>query len=310
MHCSDLERYLEACLDGQLGDSRRRALKDHLAYCKSCRARVDALRQFEADLQRRLRSMRHEVSLWQPLGLETVGGTLPVPRPTPVVLRPARPDGRAAAARHDAAAGDDAAAGERAARRGHRLRALPGPAAAAVPSAPQGLGRRLQSLAGVALIVAAVAAIADAALTGLGWLSGDRRAAVYRAYVDGDLPLDLRTAEAARLSGWLGEQLGVPVSLPAAPGGFALVGGKALSSGELALDEPTDKAGMAVYTTAEGPAVLMIETLAADDGDSAPTALPEVVVEDGLARLDWQDGPHAYSLIGALSADQLALFAD
>lgn len=35
-----------------------------------------------------------------------------------------------------------------------------------------------------------------------------------------------------------------------------------------------------------------------------------MVIEDGLTRLDWQDGDHAYSLIAALPPEKLALFAD
>ena len=56
MHCSDLESYLEACLDGQLGEARRDALRRHLALCRPCSERVDELRLFEADLQRRRES--------------------------------------------------------------------------------------------------------------------------------------------------------------------------------------------------------------------------------------------------------------
>jgi anti-sigma factor RsiW len=286
MHCSDLERYLEACLDGQLGDSRRRALKDHLGFCGSCRERVDGLRRFEADLQRRLRAMQHEASLWQPLGLEAVTTAPPARRLVPASLPAAEPA--------------VAASGGLLARRGHRLRAAA--AGGAAPVAPGGIGRRLQGIAGIALLVAAAGAVAELTITGLSWLGGDRRAAVYRAYVDGDVKLDLRTAEPGRLSYWLAEQLGGPVSLPATPGGFTLFGGAA------ALEGAPDQAAMAVYTTASGPALLLIE--AAIAGGDGTLGESKVVVESGLARLDWQDGGHAYSLIGALPPDKLALFAD
>ena len=173
-----------------------------------------------------------------------------------------------------------------------------------------GWGWRLQGLAGVALIAAAVGALADLALTSLGWLSADRRAAVYRAYVDGEVDLDLRTAEPARLSRWLAAELGGPVSLPAAPGGFALIGGATMD------ESAAVGAAMAVYATADGPALLMIETMETlAIAEAAPLSLGlgdagDVVVEDGLSRLDWRDGLHTYSLIGALPPDKLALFAD
>ena len=277
MNCSDLERYLEACLDGQLGESRRRALHDHLTICSSCRDRVDGLRHFEADLQRRLRAMQHESSLWQPLGLQTVGSTVPMPLPTPApglqeTPSPRRPQGN-----------------------GHPLRLLP-------VRSPAGPSRwRLQNLAGAALLVAAVAALTNMALSGLGWLGGDKRQAVYRAYLDGDLQLDLRTGDPGELEPWLAEQLAAPVDLPDAPASFALVGGEA---------DPSvlpDGSVMAVYGDDAGPALLFIEAL----DDAAPIAggAPQLAMQDGLTTLKWQDHGNAYSLLSALPADKLALFA-
>jgi anti-sigma factor RsiW len=278
MHCSDLERYLEACLDGQLGDSRRRALHDHLRLCRGCAERVDGLRRFEADLQRRLRAMRHEASLWQPLGLEMVNGG-PAPTAAPAGFAPA-PE-TAAPARV-----------ERGPR--HRLR-LQLPTAAAEPK-PK---RRLQNLAGVALLAAAVGALADLTLNGLGMLGGDKRVAFYRAYLDGSANLDVHTKEPGQLSAWFADQLGGKVELPVPPEGFALVGGKA---GKPELGE---QAALAVYATAEGPALLVIES----SMEQLPAATePTLALDNGLTRLDWQSGAHAYSLISALPPDKLAAF--
>jgi anti-sigma factor RsiW len=281
MHCSDLERYLEACLDGQLGASRRQSLQDHLRLCRGCAERVDGLRRFEADLQRRLRAMQHEVSLWQPLGLEVVDGG-PARAELPMALAPFA---------------DDAAP----VRRRHRLR-LALPAADPGPTPGHRLPRRgLQRLAGVALLAAAVGALADVALTGLGWLGSDRRIAVYRSYLDGTAALDVHTEEPVQLSAWFADQLGGPVDLPALPSGFALVGGKTGEAGLAA------GAALAVYSTEEGPALLVIESSL-----ERPLALgdePTLAVDKGLTRLDWQSGPHAYSLISALPPDKLAAFA-
>jgi|GEM_PF-2065893 len=274
MHCSDLERYLEACLDGQLGDSRRRSLHEHLRLCRGCAERVDSLRRFEADLQRRLRAMQHEASLWQPLGLETVnGGPPPTALPSPV-------------------APVEAASPARVYRR-HRFKvATPSPAPAAKPR------RRLQNLAGVALLAAAIGALADLALTGLGWLHGDKRTAVYRAYLDGPGELDLVTHEPAQLEAWFAEQLGAPVDLPAPSSAFALIGGK---TGDVGTSEG---AALAVYNSEAGPALLLIENASA-----APVGVESgATVDDGLTRRDWQRGPYTYSLISPLPPDKLAAF--
>lgn len=279
MHCSDLERYLEACLDGQLGDSRRRALHDHLRLCRGCAERVDNLRRFEADLQRRLRAMHHEASLWQPLGLETVNGG---PAPSVLPTRTAPPAAAAIPAR---------------VRLRHRLRVATPPAP--VPATPEPKARRrLQNVAGAALLVAAVAALADIALAGFGWLQGDKRTAVYRTYLDGAVELDLLTHEPAQLEAWFAEKLGALVDLPAAQGAFALVGGK---TGDADL---TDGTALAVYRSAAGPALLVIENAPPGSVGIAPTPS----LDNDLTRRSWQRGPYAYSLISPLPPDKLAAF--
>ncbi len=278
MHCSDLECYLEACLDGQLGEARRDALRRHLALCRSCSERVDRLRLFEADLQRRLRAMQHEDSLWAPLGLEMTTEPLrveppvlfhpPVAQSTPAVPRPAR-------------------AGQ------HRLR-LARRRSTATPRRP--VRRRLQSLAGAALIMAAVGAIVDLAT---GWLGGSRSNLLYRAYVAGELDLELRTGEPREMAAWLDRELGTPVDLPAAAG-FGLVGGSA--------GLPGSPDAAAVVFAAEGvPALLVITP--GDGAADTTVAPPALAVEDGLTRLDWHEGEHAYSLVSALPPEKLALFA-
>ena len=288
MHCSDLERYLEACLDGQLGDGRRRALHDHLAICVSCRGRVDGLRHFEADLQRRLRAMQHEASLWQPLGLETVGGSGAASLPTPG-------PGLQETGAGSQATGVGSQEPARPLAKGHPLRLV-----VARPATGPAWWR-LQNLAGAALLVAAVAALTDMALSGIGWLGGDKRQAVYRAYVDGDLELDLRTSDPGALAPWLAEQLGAPVDLPDAPPSFALVGGDA------DLSVLPDGSVMAVYGEDQGPALLFIE--ASDDRAPVAGGAPQLAMADGLTTLKWQDDRNAYSLLSALPSDKLALFA-
>ena len=72
MNCSDLERYLEACLDGGLGRGRLALLKRHVAGCRACRGRIERLCRFERDLHRRFRCMEQSASFWTPLEMSLV----------------------------------------------------------------------------------------------------------------------------------------------------------------------------------------------------------------------------------------------
>lgn len=69
MLCTDLDRYLEAFVDGRLGRSRTGILRRHLEGCARCRGKVDRLRHFERDVRSRLHAPADARSLWQ--GLET-----------------------------------------------------------------------------------------------------------------------------------------------------------------------------------------------------------------------------------------------
>lgn len=278
MHCSDLERLLEACLDGQLGEPRRSALLQHLALCRPCRERVESLRQFEAELQGRLRAMRCEVSLWEPLALEM---TAPPPEgrapllPAPVPAEPLR------------------VAPRRPRPPRHPLRiAPPRTTVRRRPARP-----RLQALAGLALLVAALGSLVDLAT---GWLAGSRTNTLYRAYVEGELPLTLETSETAELAGWLDQRLGGPVSLPPASAGLRLVGGTDQVPGD-------PEAAAVVYAVEEEPLLLLIGAAkdAAAPPARPPARAPVSSVEDGLTRLDWQKGERSYSLVGPLPADSL-----
>ena len=73
MRCSELESYLEATLEGRLGRVRTAAMRQHLATCRSCAARVTRLRRFEIELRRRFRAMGEEPSLWAPIEVDLVG---------------------------------------------------------------------------------------------------------------------------------------------------------------------------------------------------------------------------------------------
>ena len=73
MRCGDLERYLEAFLDGRLNRGRRIVLRRHLALCGTCQTRVERLRQFERETQRRFRALEEPGSVWAGLALDLVG---------------------------------------------------------------------------------------------------------------------------------------------------------------------------------------------------------------------------------------------
>ena len=100
MLCSDLERYLEAFLDGRLGRSRTTILRRHLGLCGPCRARVERLRRFEREIGRQIGATAGEVppSVWQGLEIDLVrslslAGTdlIPLLRPGPPGLPRLRP---------------------------------------------------------------------------------------------------------------------------------------------------------------------------------------------------------------------------
>ena len=65
MRCGDLERYLEAFLDGRLDRGRRIVLRRHLSLCGACQTRVERLRQFERETQRRFRALEEPSSVWE-----------------------------------------------------------------------------------------------------------------------------------------------------------------------------------------------------------------------------------------------------
>ena len=68
MQCSDLDRYLEAFVDGRLSRSRTSLLRRHLDACSACQARFERLRRFESEMQDQFRTMQQLNSVWN--GLE------------------------------------------------------------------------------------------------------------------------------------------------------------------------------------------------------------------------------------------------
>lgn len=52
MDCRQVDRCLEANLDGRLGGFERVALRQHLRQCRACRAKVEAMSAFSASIER------------------------------------------------------------------------------------------------------------------------------------------------------------------------------------------------------------------------------------------------------------------
>lgn len=289
MQCGDLERYLEAFLDGRLGRSRSAILRRHLALCGSCRARIERLRQFERDMQRRFRSMNQDESIWRGLELDLVaagrgtsGPLLALPRLLPAPATP--PSG-----------------GSKAPTRQGRHPML------AVRAGPRG---RTSRLAGVVLIAMALGAVYQFARDYLA-PAEDGPAAVTRAYqelVGESHALALSSEDPDQLEAWLSTELGAPVDLPVTPAGY-----RPLGADRAGLD--SGPAAAVVYAAiGDDPgvaAVLFVE--AAAPADVAAAAATEPVPDRGpasLRELSWNRAQVRYTLLSERPLDELRAFVN
>jgi anti-sigma factor RsiW len=282
MQCGDLERYLEAFLDGRLGRSRSAILRRHLVICGGCRTRVERLRQFERDMQRRFRSMEQTGSVWQGLELDLVASSRAAAAGNLLAL--------SRAVTGPAPGGDGA---------------LPAPGRASHHPLLAARHRgRASRLAGVVLIAMAVGAVYQFARPHLLPEDDSERAAgTYLAYLRERGPLALRSTDAGRLQAWLSTELGTPVPPPTVPPGFTLVGADraALSSGA---------AAMVVYADRDPestpPVMLFLEPLPAGE---APADQPRSHTEAGVNELSWDREAIRYTLVGRQPHDELRPFA-
>jgi anti-sigma factor RsiW len=288
MQCSDLERYLEAYLDLRLGRSRGAILRRHLAGCPACRGRVQRLRQFEHDLQRRFRSLEPIESVWS--GLE------------PDLVRSAPADGPTLPFFTAV----------------EQLRALPAPSR--VPSTRPRSGPRetrpvarprsrtamvwsrwSRRLMGAVLISAAVGTTISISRywLGGGWVASTVQA--YLAFREGDNQLDISSGDIREIENYLATRMGVAVSLPPTPAGFELLGAR--------FDQVSDmRTASIVYEHGGLPALLYItpRSLADFTGPSGP----EASAIDGISHLQWEAADLDYSVVSALPARDLLPFAE
>ncbi len=154
MNCSDLDRYLEALLEQQLGRSRQAILRRHLGRCRSCRARIQHLTQFERELHRRFRSMDAVEPIWRSLELELVkDGENSVSGPSLQKPLAALPSPKMVADEEQATMAADPAFESQLGRRRHALMQSAGPSDAGSSTS---FGQRLL---GIIILVAALSAL-------------------------------------------------------------------------------------------------------------------------------------------------------
>ena len=284
MRCGDLERYLEAFLDGRLGRSRSAVLRRHLALCAACQARVERLRQFERDTQRRFRSPEQTSSVWEGLELDLVGsngavgggrllaaprGLLPLPGGEPAPER----------------SGPRRAAGQ-----------------LLVATRPPGRGTASR-LAGVLLVAMALGAAYQLVRGEIGSEAGGTAAQAYLAYRRDQAAPMLSSDDAQQVADWLAVELGRPVPLPPVPDGYRLIGA---THADLA----GGVAGVLIYAqTADvdaAPVMLFVRPDSDASGDQA--ALPELIGSSGLHEVRWATDSLSYTAVGPFPEDQLVRF--
>lgn len=277
MQCSDLERYLEAFLDGRLGRSRTAILRRHLAGCLACRARFERLRQFERELALRLRTLERCESVWAALELDLVRSgeaALPdplasvraLPPPSPPTPSPPPP----AAART----------------------AVPRPSD--VPTPRQRLTSRL---IGLALFAASAGFTFQLGF----WLfersNGPPAPLAAARGSPGEATREIRSNDRGEVRSWLTSQLGVPVPDLLAPSGFELLGARVET-----LDDQT--VGVLSYRRGSETAFLyLLPRHHAQSDDPGNDLLRRL---DGSARLAWHDREFSYAVVSALPAAELA----
>ena len=282
MQCGDLDRHLEAFLDGQLDRAGSGMLRHHLALCGACQARVERLRQFERDTQRRFRALERAGSVWQDLELDLVASSrasavsrlLALPRTLPPARRGSQVE------------------------RPSSARRAPAHPVVAARSKGRSHGSRA---AGVVLLAMALGALYQ---FGRAYLEpkGDV-AAAYRHFLrDGQASM-LRSGDAQQLEAWLAAELGLDVTIPVAPAGYRLIGADRASLA-------ADQVGMLVYGDATAgnatPVLLFVRPLVAETA-SVPPAVPST--EAGLSEFSWDAASVRYTLVGHEPTEALRQFA-
>ncbi len=277
MNCADLERYLEAHLDGQLARARLRALKQHLLVCTDCRLRVHRLQVFEQQLQSRFRCMQETLPLWAGLEVDLVGEAEP---PTPLALPPPplRSAVRAPAVR-EARDASDAETGR--------------PAPLALRPL---LGRYLARFVGLAMLAAAAATVLEIAAGLFGTTQVPPRGDVstrFDALPEGGFSA-IETADPGRLGEWLRVNFGRAYPVPLPPRGFELRGARVTSLAGRPMPA-------VIYALAGREVVVFV----ADRGEGA-----FLVQALGAEAYVWWEDEFVFGAVGTVSAGELRRFRE
>jgi anti-sigma factor RsiW len=272
MQCAELERYLESYLDGRLGRNRAWLMRRHLAGCPTCRIKVQKLKDFELELNNRLRMSATVESLWQGLEVELVRSArtaMPVIEATsPPRLLPA-----------------PAPPAENATTVVRRVRASPQPEA----RPPRGVVT--SRLVGVVLIAAA---IGGAVQSGRGLIAMMPGEVAVAERPEGDRAVEFGTSDPANLEAWLVRETGVGYPVPGAPPGFRLLGGR--------LAELDGVPAALILYGAEGGTASLFVSARPLLGAVEPAAAPE------LNRIAWERDGFGFTLLSTLPADELVSF--
>lgn len=285
MECGDLERYLEAFLDGRLSQSRAALLRRHLRTCGSCQTRVERLRQFERDTQRRFRALDRSTSVWQGLELDLVvigrstpaGRLLALPRMGPKIA------GEAFEARRRF--------------QPRQRRELPPPA-----TTGRGMASRLT---GALLIAMALGSLYQLARS-YARPADDLNAAadVYMQFRQGTTAPTFRGHDIDQLRGWLAGELGTSVPMPPLPPGYHLIGADRASL-------PSGLAGAVLYgtdPTSPDPSVMLFIRPAPEGRATAASEDGHSTASTGLNELVWSAEGFDYTLVGQQPPADLKLF--
>ena len=278
MQCSDLERYLEAHVDGRLGRAGSSILRRHLMGCAICRGRVAQLRDFERDVRSRLQSPEHAMSLWQSLERE----------PALSLLAP------------------QAEREVRTRRQGESRVRLPRPVASIEPP---GTLRRTWSLrlAGLAFLGLAAAGVVDT-VRGVAGLATPPNHDDLLQVAEATLGVQPRGTSMAmdnsdEMRGWLESQIGHALPDLASPSGYALAEGSVADVAGI----PAALLRYQGLTPDAAPAVLvLLEPLPPGTAPSEPTA---TAATDTVRQITWNAGDFHYTALAAAGHGDLAMFA-
>ncbi|MFO1035614.1 MAG: zf-HC2 domain-containing protein [Geminicoccaceae bacterium] len=284
MQCSDLERYLEAHVDGRLGRAGSSILRRHLMGCATCRGRVARLREFERDVRARLQSTEQVMSLWQGLEREPAALSLLAPRPHEADT-PLR-------------------------RRGDQRTHLPRP----VPAIePPGTVRRTWSLrlAGLAFLGLAAAGVVDTVRSVAGLGTGPEaedllKLAEARLGVQPRASALMTTGTSEEVRSWLEGQLGHPLPDLTEPSGYAL------AEGSVADVRGTPAALLhyqGVSPQAARSVLVLMEPMAAGTVPAAPAPAVASQAADGVREVTWNAHDYHYTALAADTNADLAVFA-